>query len=175
MSFDVAGPEPGTHRPLFVLAFVLLPLVWASNAATVAFDQFGYGYADPLSFRQLFIEMLSVSPSDVGRSIFNPFFGFVHLAMVVSLAAIAAVELIWPARRAVAALVVAALATPLGALAADAMLESWSLGYDGEWLGEGWPIFEGFFVWNVALWVYAASVLLPKPGRRAGSAPVVAI
>ena len=144
-------------------------LAWVSNAAVLAFDRFGYTYSDPLSVRRLAGEIVSIGPIDVVAGFFNePFFGFVNIAMLVSLIAITVVETVLRDQRRVVILTITALSLPIGLLAFASMASSWSVGLDGEWLGESWPILDAFALWTAALCAYSASDLLAaRASKRA--------
>ena len=147
---------PRIRVRLVVLTLVFVVIAWAGNAAVLAFDEFGYQYTDSISLGQLAGEMFSIDVRTTIRGFFSdPFFGMINMAMLLSIAAIALSELVWRQARPVTVFVITALSMPVAALALYAIFESWSLGLDGEWLGEGWPIFEGFFFWTVALVVYS--------------------
>ncbi len=163
MSSADSAENVGVRRRFFALVFVFGLLAWASNAATLAFDRFAYGFSDPVSMRQLSTEIVAINLVDVGRSFFtDPFFRPVNLAMLVSLVAIAAVETRWPAHRRVVALTLTVLSVPIGLLALGAIVVSSYDGLDGEWLGESWPIFEAFFFWTLALCAYS----LPERAQK---------
>ena len=144
----------------------LLLLAWAGNAAVLAFDQFNYEYPDNVSPGQLSGELLAVSPVDVGRGFFTaPFFGLINVAMPASMALILAVE----RYRRIVLLVLLVLSAPLALLAFLSLTASLAAGLDGEWLGEGWPIFEAFFFWGIALAVYSVFQISGSP---TGEAPI---
>ncbi len=176
MSPATETPQRGwARRRFFVLLFVFVLLAWASHAATVAFDQFGYSYSDPINLRQLAAQAFSVNPAQVGLSFFtHPFFPFVSLPMLLSLAAIAVLES-QPVRRPLATLAIAVISLPIGVLALSAMVGSWSADLDGEWIGEGWPILESFFFWTVALFCYSVPEWRQLSRSRAASGPVAGL
>lgn len=160
MSSAVRSPRIRPRLLGLIGVFVLLS--WAANAAVLAFDQFGYEYDDSINVGQLTGEMLSVSPIDVVAGFFaNPFFALVNLAMLGSLVAVVLAEAASGTVRSGVLLIAAAVSVPFGFLAFLSILSTLSVGVDGEWLGEGWPILEAFFFWSVALCVYA----LPELGR----------
>lgn len=172
-SNDTTGHGAAVPR-LVGLTAVFVLLAWASNAAVLAFDRFGYDYSEPLGIRRLVGEIVSINPVDVVAAFFTePFFGFVNISMLASLIAIAVVEMVWRNQRRVVTLAVTGLSLPVGLLSLAAMASSWSAGHDGEWLGEAWPILEAFGIWTVALCMYSVAHLWPSSSDRARSSSVV--
>lgn len=153
---DDGGTRWRGRRRTALLVVFFLPCAWFGNAATLAFDRFDYRFVDRVDLGRLFADTLSVGVSSVVGSFFtNPFFGWVNLAMLITVGAVVVAEIAWPEYQRKVLVVTSSLAVPLGLLALFSLVESLRLGLDGEWLAEGWPILEMFFFWALGLWVYS--------------------
>jgi hypothetical protein len=156
----------GTKAPLLLLSGLFLLLLWLGNAAVLVYESFGYGFGDDVTLDRLVSQVFAVGLVDVVATFFTaPFFGWVNLAMLVTLVAMGAAEVLTPRRATAIRVAVVVLSVPLAALALWSAIESARLGLDGEWLAEGWPILQVFFVWTIALSVYALaqSGLIRRP------------
>lgn len=173
MSYSERMAETGlwtirAKTPLLLLGATFVLLLWLGNAAVLVYERFDYGFSDEVSIGRLLNQVLAIGLADVARTFFTaPFFGWVNLVMLVTLIGMGSVEVLMPRRSTAIRLAIVLLSVPLASLAMWSTIESARLGLDGEWLAEGWPILEVFFIWTLALGLYALvrSGLYRQPGK----------
>lgn len=155
MTSDGPSTQATRARPLASVGIGSLLLAWVGNAASLAYNEFEYGFNDSVNHLGLLRDMVSLPLADVVGRFFAPdFFQSVNLFMLASTAAVL-VAVAVPMGRAgrfvvlvVPLVIMGLVVVPVGLLAG---VSSPSAGHDGEWLAEGWPIAEASALWSIFL------------------------